>query len=181
MKTAERQPRLALPVARLRPVTALDPARRHRVMVMAPTTVELVRGAGGWLCDRMLAGWDATVLTAEHGDPRPLRILGVTPAPWDPVFTDADPLPPASVIAIQAALCGDDTDVRHLVRRVLHRGTADVWLWGMPCPHGGAGSRGAVRHRLSFAARAFKTHALAAAEAPEDSVAAVEIFRHIRL
>jgi hypothetical protein len=37
---------------------------------------EVVRCAGGWLFDQVMAGWDVTALTTDHADSRPLRILG---------------------------------------------------------------------------------------------------------
>ena len=49
---------------------------RYRLAVAAPSVVEVVRFAGGWLFDQVIAGWDVMVLTAEPGDDRPLQILG---------------------------------------------------------------------------------------------------------
>ena len=44
---------------------------------LAPSMVDVVRSAGGWLFDRVMAGWDVTVITPDHSDSRPLQILGV--------------------------------------------------------------------------------------------------------
>ena len=38
--------------------------------------VDAVQAAGGWLYDRVMAGWEVTVLLPDGCDPRPLRILG---------------------------------------------------------------------------------------------------------
>jgi hypothetical protein len=43
---------------------------------MAPTMVGVVRSAGGWLFDQVMAGWDVTVLTTDDADARPAHILG---------------------------------------------------------------------------------------------------------
>ena len=42
------------------------------------TVAEAVRFAGGWLFDRVMAGWDVTVIVANRDDDRPLKILGAT-------------------------------------------------------------------------------------------------------
>ncbi len=38
---------------------------------------DAVRSAGGWLCDRVRAGWNVTVTVPDGADVRPLTILGV--------------------------------------------------------------------------------------------------------
>ena len=53
---------------------------RYRLDVVAADVVDVVRFAGGWLFDRVMAGWDVTVLLtdlADRPDDRPLQILGV--------------------------------------------------------------------------------------------------------
>ena len=51
---------------------------RYRLDVVSPSVTEVVRNAGGWLVDRVMAGWDVTVLIAGADvDVRPLQILGV--------------------------------------------------------------------------------------------------------
>ena len=49
---------------------------RYRLDVVAANVADVVRFAGGWLFDRAMAGWDVTVLVADHPDDRPLQILG---------------------------------------------------------------------------------------------------------
>jgi hypothetical protein len=51
---------------------------RYRLCVVARDVGELVDLAGGWICDRILAGWDVSVAVSEPRDLRPLQILGVT-------------------------------------------------------------------------------------------------------
>jgi hypothetical protein len=118
-----------------------------------------VRWAGGWLCDRAMAGWDVTVLTARPAELRPLRILGARAAGLEPVLAAPvrGPLPQA--MAVAAELYGSDPRVRALVHDALAGGVADVRLWG--------DLDGGVPHRLSVAARAFKTQALAAVAADD--------------
>ena len=45
--------------------------------LLAGSAVDVVRSAGGWLYDRVMAGWEVTVLLPHGRDTRPLRILGV--------------------------------------------------------------------------------------------------------
>ncbi len=49
---------------------------RYRLDVVAPTVLDAVRFAGGWVYDRVMAGWDVTVLVGADEDARPLEILG---------------------------------------------------------------------------------------------------------
>ena len=50
---------------------------RYRLDVVAASVADVVRFAGGWMYDRVMAGWDVTVLLADDVDERPLRVLGV--------------------------------------------------------------------------------------------------------
>src|SRR5215472_17584923 len=56
-----------------------QPAARYRLKrrltVIAPSLADVVLYAGGRLFDLVTGGWDGVVLTADHADPRPLRIL----------------------------------------------------------------------------------------------------------
>jgi hypothetical protein len=144
---------------------------RHRLLVVAPTVLEAVWFAGGWLFDRALAGWEATVLVPDHADPRPLRILGARCGDLRTALECGHPVRPRSV-AVGADVYGGDARVRALV----HDAGADVLLWGDGWLTAGAGS-GAVEHRLSVAARAFKAQALAAAAVGSEPVAGTELFR----
>ena len=42
---------------------------RYQLNVVASTTADVVRSAGGWLYDSARAGWDVNVLVADGGDP----------------------------------------------------------------------------------------------------------------
>ncbi|WP_326547215.1 hypothetical protein QGN32_03120 [Mycolicibacterium sp. ND9-15] len=46
--------------------------------VEAAEAVELIRVAGGWLCDRAMAGWTVTVRVPNLDHARSLSIIGVT-------------------------------------------------------------------------------------------------------
>jgi hypothetical protein len=136
-------------------------------VVVAPCTVEVVRRAGGWLFDRVMAGWDATVLVADHTNARPLRILGAGVANLDTALSHPLRAPTPHAIAVEANLYDSDERVRRLVREAA---APELWLWGNGRP------AGSMQHRLSVAARAFKAHALAAAAAPPAAIAVPELF-----
>lgn len=146
-------------------------------MVVAPTTVEAVRCAGGWLFDRVMAGWDVTVLTADHSDSRPLRILGARAADLEGALASPVRGPGPQAIAVDGQLYESDARVRRMVLAAVEGGAAEVRLWGEGSPTDLNGGAGSVLHRLSVAARAFKAQALAAAAAPVASGGVTEMFR----
>lgn len=152
---------------------------RHRLVVVAPGTVAAVWHAGGWLFDRVMAGWEATVLVADGLDARPLRILGARTSDLESALASPLGAPAPQAMAVEAGLYGSDVRVRRIVREALDEGTTEVRIWGDTRPAdldcGGA----AMQHRLSVAARAFKAQALAAASAPADMMGGTETFRPV--
>jgi hypothetical protein len=142
---------------------------RRRLVVIAPTTLDAVRFAGGWLFDQVISGWDGTVLATDHADPRPLHILGAGAGDLEWALDAPAWGQRPDAIAVDADLYGSDPRVGRLVRDALAGGVADVRMWG-------AGGGRPVQHRLSAAARAFKAQALAAAAAA-DPAGPTEAFR----
>jgi hypothetical protein len=163
--------------------------------------VDVVRFAGGLLFDRVMAGWEAAVLTADHADSRPVQILGAAAGDLESVLASSEGVLRPEAIAVNADLCAFDARVRQMVQSALDEGSTDVRFWGKLAARSadhdpgdpsnltelsnldelgelGELDRAAdpVQHRLSFAARAFKAHALEAAAAPFDSIDTVEIF-----
>ncbi|CAN5375376.1 hypothetical protein BH11ACT7_BH11ACT7_38130 [soil metagenome] len=149
---------------------------RYRLDVIAPSVVEVVQSAGGWLFDRAMAGWDVTVLVDGNDyDPLPLQILGAEVLDLETaVHMDSRPRPDA--LAVAADVYGSNSRVQEGVRLALDGGRTEVTLWGQAWP-AELDRTGSVEHRLSVAARAFKARALAAAALPVDSISAVELFR----
>jgi hypothetical protein len=88
-----------------------------------------VRCAGGWLFDRVMAGWDVVVLSSDDTDPRALRILGARPLDATKVTKE----PPArswpQALAVDAALYAANPKVRQMVVDALRGGTTEVRLW----------------------------------------------------
>ncbi|TAM65435.1 hypothetical protein [Mycobacterium sp.] len=154
---------------------------RYRLDVVAATVIDVVRFAGGWIFDRSMAGWDVTVLVADHPDDRPLQIVGAQVLDLEDALTSAQPRPRPQALAAAADLFGCDPRVRQGVLQALDHGVTEVTLWGENWPSELDDSVGLVQHQLSMAARTFKAQALAAASnvggAPHIPVGHVETFR----
>ncbi|GAA3204551.1 hypothetical protein [Actinocorallia longicatena] len=148
---------------------------RRRLVVIATDPADVVRYAGGWLFDRALAGWDVRVLTDVRADTRPLRILGARPFDLESALAAPVRGPRPDAFGVSAELYATDPRVRDLVRDGLDWGVSDCRLWSEHwC---GMDGEDTERHRLSAAARAFKTHALLAAAAPLSDAVPTESFR----
>jgi hypothetical protein len=138
----------------------------YRLDVVASSPADVVRSVGGWLYDRARAGWDVNVLLPQHGDSRPLQILGMQTAELDAQ------LPPVSAgcvargLAVSAEMFASDPRIRQEVLTALDRGMTEVTLWHDDWPLAVGHRTTTVQHVLSGAARAFKRHALAAAGIP---------------
>jgi hypothetical protein len=152
---------------------------RYQLNVVASSTEDVVQSAGGWLCDRARAGWDVNVLVPDGGDPRPLMILGATARDLDEGFLlTVRSAARVGALAVSADLLVADTRIREEILRVLKRGLTEVVVWGKQWPAELGGQADPVQHRVSPAARAFKSHALVAADVSTDSVTPTEtLFR----
>jgi hypothetical protein len=161
------------PINRSTPVAAR--ILRYQLNVVASTAEEVVQHAGGWLCDRARAGWDVNVLVAGGGDRRTLAIVGATALDLDDGFVAM--MRSASrggAMAVSADLVAADKRVRDEVLRVLKRGLTEVTVLGTRWPAELGRQPDAVQHRVSAAARAFKSQALAAADISLDAVTPTE-------
>ncbi len=150
---------------------------RYRLDVVAADVADAVRCAGGWLFDRAMAGWDVTVLVADHPDDRPLQILGAQILDLEYALATAGHRPPPQTLAVAADLFDCDPRVREGVLQALDQGATEVTLWGQTWPAELHDSVGLVQHRLSAAARAFKAQAFAAAALTPVSIEPIETFR----
>ncbi|MGE0216057.1 hypothetical protein [Mycolicibacterium sp.] len=136
---------------------------RYRLDVVSPTVLDAVRFAGGWIYDRVMAGWDVSVLVGSEDDVRPLEILGADALDLESVLAAWGDRPHPQTVAVAADLFGRDERVRRGVLGALEQGATEVTLRGATLPSELDSSVGSVEHRLSAAARAFKAQALAAA------------------
>lgn len=150
---------------------------RYRLDIVAPSVIEVVTFAGGWVFDRVMAGWDVTVLVADMRDDLPLQILGANTVDLESALAAGLHHPRPHALAVAADLYRRDARIRDGVRLALDSGQTEVTLWGNTWPEELDRSIDSVEHRLSVAARAFKARALAAAAIPSDSVGLTEMFR----
>ncbi|MCU1678301.1 MAG: hypothetical protein JWM93_3059 [Frankiales bacterium] len=152
---------------------------RYQLNVVASTTEDVVQSAGGWLCDRARAGWDVNVLVAGGANPQPLAILGATARDLDESFVSmVRNASRVGALAVSADLLAADVRVREEILRVLKRGLTEVVVWGNQWPAELGRQADPVQHRVSPAARAFKSHALVAADVSTDSITSTEtLFR----
>src|SRR5271154_3523940 len=139
------------------------PSVKYRLDVAGSSPADVVCSVGGWLYDRVRAGWDVNVLLPRRCDTRPLRILGMQAVDLD------SHIPPASTgcttrgLAVSAEMFASDVRIRHEVLKALDRWMTEVTLWQDDWPLAVGHRTTTVQHVLSGAARAFKRHALTAA------------------
>ena len=87
-------------------------AVKYRLDVVACSPADVVCSVGGWLYDRVRAGWEVTVLLPQPSDTRPLQILGMHAAEL------ASKVPPASTkcaargLAVSADMFASDIRIR---------------------------------------------------------------------
>lgn len=149
---------------------------RYRLDVVSSRVLEVVSGAGGWLFDRVMAGWDVTVFTAD-ADVRPLQILGTQTAGLDHAFASPDDGARPHALAVATDLVGSDLRARQRVLKALDHSLTEVTLWGEVRSAEFTARTDSVEHPLSDAARVFKAQALVAAGVPDASVGCTEAFR----
>jgi hypothetical protein len=150
---------------------------RYRLDVVTPTVLDAVKFAGGWIYDRVMAGWDVTVLIGTDEDVRPLEILGARVCDLETVLESWEERPHPQTVAVAADLFDSDSRVHQHVLNALEQGATEVTLWGERLLAELDDSVDSAQHHLSAAARAFKTQALAAANDQEAAVGNTETFR----
>ena len=147
---------------------------RYRLDVVAGSAVDVVHSAGGWLYDRVMAGWEVTVLLPGNEDTRSLRILGVGVVDTESEFVPTAMGSTSQTLAVSAEAFTADERVRDKVLKSLDDRLIEVALWGDGWPLGVNRGMTRAQHVLSAAARRFKGYALAAAGIPGTSVEPTE-------
>lgn len=158
-----------------------SPANRvgYDLTVVATDVVDVVQYAGGWMCDRVRAGWRVNVLVPNGSDARPVRILGATALDLDIHLKSLASLAPAAV-AVGAHAFTERDQVRIAVTSAT-QGNTELTFWGDSGPLDLARRVEPVQYRLSACARAFKFQALLAARAGGDPPESMENFRSCAL
>ena len=137
----------------------------HAMIVLIDGVGDAVRDAGGWMCDRVWAGWDVTAWAPAGRDTTPLRILGVTVRTLDDERSDLWPGPRPTAVAIGSDLTSVPHRIRTKIDALMHYPGTEVTVWGDRRSTPGDRFHD-VQHRLSAAAIAFKTQAMQAASFP---------------
>jgi hypothetical protein len=137
-------------------------AINYRLDVFAASAADVVCSVGGWLYDRVRAGWEVNVVLPQQCDARPLQILGMQASQLDSQIRAAG-VCAARGLAVSAEMFVSDARVRQQVLAALDRRMTEVTLWHDNWPLAVGHRTITVQHVLSDAARAFKRHALAAA------------------
>jgi hypothetical protein len=139
---------------------------KYRLDVVASSPADVVCSVGGWLYDRVRAGWEVNVLLPQRCDSRPLQILGMQAADLDSQIPPTSTGCAARGLAVSADMFASDVRIRQEVLNALDRWMTEVTLWHDGWPLAVGHRTTTVQHVLSGAARAFKRHALTAAGIP---------------
>ena len=153
---------------------------RYQLNVVARSVSDVVQHAGGLVYDRVMAGWDVTVILTDSCDTRPVEILGADVADLEKALTSEGLGRHPQALAIAADLFMSDDRVQGGVVRALASGNVEVSFWGESWPLDSDDRAASVVHQLSFAAKAFKSHALIAAAISSGSAGAAEVFHSSR-
>lgn len=145
---------------------------RYRLDVVAAGAADVVQSAGGWLYDRVMAGWEVTVRLPHSCDARALRILGARVSDCRSGWYETEIADQG--LAVSAAAFRADPLVRDRVLASLDGGLTEVALWGDGWPLNVDRAMSRAQHVLSAAARTFKGHALLAAGIPCEAVGPTE-------
>lgn len=152
-----------------------DTRLRYGLDVIAANVIDVVRSAGGWLYDRVAAGWEVNVLLPHRDhDERALQILGVRPVDLQEGLNTG---PGRIGLAASADVFAADARVREALRRALEHSLTEVTVWGDGWPVQIGRATTVVQYRLSAAARMFKAQALTAVGDAGHGVALTETFR----
>lgn len=144
----------------------------YQIEVLGAAVEELVISAGGWLFDRMMAGWVVNVLLPEGTDSAPIQILGFKTI----CESMSQGRRPVRAMVAAADRIGADIGLRDIVGRALDSGQTQVTLWGAQAPQQLKHPATHGHYRLSGAARAFKAQALRAATGRHHTVPLTEFF-----
>jgi len=151
-------------------------AVKYRLDVVAASPADVVCSVGGWLYDRVRAGWDVNVLLPQRCDTRPLQILGMQATGLDWQIPAASSGCRTRGLAVSAEMFASDSRIRHEVLQALDHWMTEVTLWHDDWPLAVGHRTTTVQHVLSAAACAFKRHALTAAGI-SDTVGPTETLR----
>jgi hypothetical protein len=143
-------------------VRPIDPSKICSVTAIVGDVAEAVRAAGGWMCDRVRAGWSVSALVPVASDPKPLQILGVRTTTFGAKLDESLLIPRPAALAIGIEALSLPNPIRAQIHALMRDPGIEVTIWGngefKPKQHFEH-----VQHPLSPAALAFKVQAMRAA------------------
>lgn len=151
---------------------------KYQLDIISDNVSDLVLHAGGWIYDRVTAGWEVTVTLPLGADPRPVRILGAAPTVLDVTGHHLRACRPA--IATSVDFCRRNDELAKVLEAAA-RDEIEVTLWGEVGFEIDSTASVPVSHQLSVAARAFKRQALTACGGHPLQVCRHESFRSVNL
>ena len=163
MTSTSHRSQLTHPGSPVHPATATPgQSEVHAMIVLVDSVADVVRETGGWLCDRVWAGWDVTAWVPADCDTTPLRILGVTATALGDGRDDLWPGRRPTALAIGSDMSWLPHRIGAKIDALMHNPRTEVTVWGerRSAPDNRLHD---VQHRLSTAAIAFKTQAMLAA------------------
>ncbi|WP_406813407.1 hypothetical protein [Mycobacterium sp. M23085] len=131
---------------------------RYDLLILGLSPLDTVAFAGGWLCDRVRAGWQVSAASTGAADLCALQILGIDTSGRSTV--EGLLSTPAAALGVSARAYLHNSAVRAAVSRAV-REHSEVTFWAdASLDHDFAVEM--VERTLSPAARAYKSHALRA-------------------
>ena len=112
-----------------------EPVSRYRLYVAASNAIDLIAGAGGWVADHAMAGWDVRAFIAdghEDRDGQLLQILGAAVVKLQTAHFREPNTP--HTLAISPDLYQQNVRLRAHVSRAINRGKPQVIFLGHSYP-----------------------------------------------
>ncbi|MFV8164935.1 hypothetical protein ACNQVK_23095 [Mycobacterium sp. 134] len=135
---------------------------RYTMTLVTDDVGEAVCAAGGWMIDRVRAGWRIEAVIPPDCDAKPLAILGVSATHAD---TESDPswfTSRPAALAVGIGVLSPANPIRTQVHALMRDPGIEITIWGDGGFTSGRNFE-AVQYQLSRAAQAFKAHAMRAA------------------
>ena len=137
----------------------------YELHVIASAVDDVVRSVGGWLFDRVRAGWTVNVLVPRDCDPRSLHILGVRVFELESTLALLVRTTATGSLAVSSEIFSSHPELCNHIAATLRHQHSEVTFWGSGIPAALTHGLATAIHRLSTAAVAFKSQALLAATA----------------
>ncbi|BCO55843.1 hypothetical protein [Mycobacterium intracellulare] len=147
----------------------------YDLTVFATALADVVTSAGGWLFDRVRAGWRVSAVITDLRADRALRILGIHSVGIDTYFETQQTDDCGAALAISTTALKDARVLGHARSALTQH--AELTLWGTTATAALERRLGPVTYRLSKTARVYKARAIAALPHTVEQQSQLETFR----